>query len=227
MIQQLDQTGGPIQHFKRIGRDLIRHSYRIGGKLSKVRIAQAVELALALSFTPATCSWATTRVGWGEEADGGLVYEPISRPWIVSQLVDDIPPTDSTIQPQPAADPPSLPVNSSAAALALFRSGGMDGEAGIAAGRQAALAILGRGAGAKDGWDNEADMEDGVIEEEGSRSRRASLPNGRIVARREFRTSKAAQGTSASDAAAAELIKLFCLQEATGCASYALRERDR
>ena len=63
----------------------------------------------------------------------------------------------------------------------------MDGEAGIAAGRDAAMAVLGRGAKAGDGWDNEEDMENGVIDEEGSRSRRHSLPNGRCVSRREFR----------------------------------------
>ena len=208
LTQQLDQTGGPIQHFKRIGWDLIRHSYRIGGKLSKARIAQAVELALALSFTPATCSWASDRVGWGEDADGNLQYDPMSRPWIVSQLVGDVaaplappgvPLEPTTTEPTPtdqpatttdqpaticATSPISPPINN---ALAAFRAGAMDGEAGITAGRDAAMAVLGRGAKAGDGWDNEEDMENGVIDEEGSRSRRHSLPNGRCVSRREFR----------------------------------------
>ena len=34
VLQQLDQTGGPIQHFKSVERDLIRNMYRLRGKLS-------------------------------------------------------------------------------------------------------------------------------------------------------------------------------------------------
>jgi hypothetical protein len=226
LTQQLDQTGGPIQHLKRIGRDLIRHSYRIGGKLSKSRIAQAIELALVLSFTPATCSWATDRVGWGEDAGGNLQYNPLSRPWIISQLVDDTdaiassaiaditPPPNTAATPATAANPTphvtlltSPPTN--AMALAAFRAGEMDGEPGLKAGRAAAQAVLGRSTKEDDGWDQAEDMEDGVIEEEGSRSRRSGLPNGRCVSSREFRESKAATRTSAADAIAAEQLKTF------------------
>ena len=79
MTQDLDQTGGPIQHTKRIGRALIRNGYRVGGSLSKARIAQQVEQALVLAFTPATCRYAADRCGWGEDAEGKLTYTPLAR----------------------------------------------------------------------------------------------------------------------------------------------------
>eukprot|EP00966_Prymnesium_polylepis_P075018 1740351-Prymnesium_polylepis.1 len=72
VLQQLDQTGGPIEHFKHIERDLVRNMYRLRGKLSKARIAQTVELGITLAFTPLNCSWATTHVGWGEDEEGKL-----------------------------------------------------------------------------------------------------------------------------------------------------------
>eukprot|EP00966_Prymnesium_polylepis_P335900 7391233-Prymnesium_polylepis.1 len=84
----------------------------------------------------------------------------------------------------------------------------MDGEPGIAAGREAALAVLGRSKGEKDGWEDEEDMEE-VIEEEGSRQRRNSLPNGRIVGSAEFRAGKRSQGQAEIDAEAAKKLKAF------------------
>ena len=104
LLQDLDQRGGPIQHWKRILGALVCHSYRIHGALSRARIAQAVELAYVLSFTPAVCAYATTRVGWGEDADGMLNYDPLACPHIFSRLVDDESSVSTTIA---AAVPPS------------------------------------------------------------------------------------------------------------------------
>ena len=87
--QQCDQTGGGIQHFKRIDRDLTRHGYRIGGKLSRARVVQSVAQAVALAVTPTTCSWSTRRVGWGEDSSGKLTYTPLLRPHILALVVDD------------------------------------------------------------------------------------------------------------------------------------------
>eukprot|EP00966_Prymnesium_polylepis_P245276 5674014-Prymnesium_polylepis.1 len=82
----------------------------------------------------------------------------------------------------------------------------MDGEAGIAAGKQAALAVLGRSKAEGDGWADDEDMDE-VIDEEGSRGRRRGLPNGRLVSCKEFREGKEAQGRSVTDAAAAEQLQ--------------------
>ena len=102
---QLDQTGGPNQNFKDIASALVRHGYRVGGKLSKKRIAQQVEQALTLSFTPAVCSGATRRVGWGEDEQGHLTYAPLSDPRIVAQLVDDETPNCENASPNALASP--------------------------------------------------------------------------------------------------------------------------
>ena len=69
--------------------------------------------------------------------------------------------------------------------------------------------MLGRSKAPRDGWDDEEDMVEEVIDEEGSRARRRALPNGRLVSCKEFREAKAASSTSASDAAAAEQLKAF------------------
>ena len=218
ITQQLDQSGGPIKHTKSIATNLVRHGYRIGGALQKARIAQEVELAMTLGFTPATCSSATTHVGWGEDAHGNLTYDPLSKPHIVARLFDDesasgvdIPTavTAATTAPAVPRGPMSPPLTAGAAALAAFRSGAMDGEAGIAAGREAAQAVLGRGSGPKDGWANEEDMEDEVIPVEGSRARRNALPNGRIVGQQQFRDQKAANRLSVTEAAATEELRVF------------------
>ena len=74
----------------------------------------------------------------------------------------------------------------------------MDGEIGITAGRQAALAVLGRTKAEGHGWDDDDDMEE-VIEEEGSCARRRVLPNGRLVSCKEFREGKEKQGRSIVD----------------------------
>jgi hypothetical protein len=224
LTQQLDQTGGPIQHFKRIDRDLVRHGYRIGGKLSKARIVQAVAQAIPLSFTPAICSWSTRHVGWGQSEDGSLTYSPLSLPHIASRLVNDEVATHtvpSPVEETPmAAAVPTLVASSKAtavpsAALAAFRSGARDGAIGLEAGIETALSVLGRGPKEGDGFDNEEDMEE-TIEEEGSRRRRNALPNGRCVASTEFRAAKEAQGRSAGDAEAAEQLKLFKERRLTG-----------
>ena len=87
--QQMDQAGGPIQHQKRITGDLVCNMYRVRGKLLKARIAQCVELGIVLALTPLNCSWATEHVGWGEDSNGRLIYEPLSRPHILAEVVDD------------------------------------------------------------------------------------------------------------------------------------------
>eukprot|EP00966_Prymnesium_polylepis_P308562 7130532-Prymnesium_polylepis.1 len=210
--QQLDQSGGPIQDFKSTGADLIRNMYRLRGKLSKARIAQAVQLSITLTFTPATCSWATSHVGWEEDAEGGLVYAPLSRPRMVAECEDDESPAKASsstlVVAAAAADASSSRTPCASAALAAFRAGAMDGEPGILAGKEAALAVLGRTKGEKDGWEDEEDMEE-VIEEEGSRQRRNALPNGRIVSSAEFRSTKRSQGQAALDAEAASRLKAF------------------
>ena len=210
--QQLDQTGGPIQHCKRINGDLICNMYRVRGKLSKARIAQVVELGTVLSFTPLNCSWATEHVGWGEDSDGRLIYEPLSRPHILAEVHDDEEPAPPAATPQLPKKVSLLPpsaLSASTTALAAFRAGALDGTPGIAAGRDAALAVLGRTKALGDGWADDEDMDEEVIEEEGSRARRRALPNGRLVSCKEFRDAKAASSTSAADAAAAEQLKAF------------------
>ena len=62
----LDQTGGPNQRFKRVFSALVRHMYRTHGHLSRPRIARVVDLATVIACTPALCSHATRKVGWGE-----------------------------------------------------------------------------------------------------------------------------------------------------------------
>ena len=74
------------------------------------------------------------------------------------------------------------------------------------AGKQAALAVLGRSKAEGDGWDDEDDMEE-TIDEEGSRARCPS--NGRLVSCKEFREGKAVQTKSGVDAAAAEQLAGF------------------
>ena len=87
--QQLDQTGGPIFHAKSVLKDLVQHAYRTSpGGLSRKVIMRCVEIAVVLSHTPAVCAFATDRVGWDEDEDGGLVYAPMSRDHIVNQLVN-------------------------------------------------------------------------------------------------------------------------------------------
>ena len=212
ILQQMDQSGGPIQHLKHIERDLVRSMYRLRGKLSKARVAQTVELAITLAFTPLNCSWATKHVSWDEDSEGKLIYAPLSSARILAELVDD----ESQEQAEGGASVAILRNASqlgttpspSATALAAFKAGEMDGELGVAAARQAALAVLGRSKLEGDGWDDEEEMEE-VIEVEGSRSRRRGLPNGRLVSCQQFRESKAAQGRSASEAAALEEHQAF------------------
>eukprot|EP00966_Prymnesium_polylepis_P025538 589214-Prymnesium_polylepis.1 len=200
LTQQLDQTGGPIQHFKRVMRALLRNVYRVFGKLSRARIARAAELAYTLSFTPAICSWATEHVGWGEDEEGRLVYTPLERPHIVTRLYDD----ESTA----AAPASTFDLDSREGRLAAFHAGAFDGEAGIAAGRDAALEVLGRRPGDGDGW---SDVDpDEAIAEEGSRARRNALPAGRVMASAGFRASRVTQDRSreaADEAAKAKVYK--------------------
>jgi hypothetical protein len=229
LTAQLDQTGGPNQNFKDKAGDMIKHGYRIGGKLSKTRIAQQVELAITLSFTPAVCSHSSRRVGWGQDATGKLTYSPLSMPHIASQLVDDwegdendAPPNALPPPPRPTTVLPPTPTTTAlvaapvaltrsaepSAALVRFRAGEMDGEQGIAAGREAALAVLGRGSGPKDGWANEEDMDE-VMEEEGSAARRRALPNGQLLGHKEFREGRNSQTQSAANKEAVEKLQQF------------------
>ena len=222
--QQLDQTGGPIQNLKRVAGNLFRHTWRLNGKrLTKALVGQVVEQAIALSFTPAICSYSTRRVGWSEDENGCLVYSPLSLPHIVAQLVDDEEKEGSHAAP---AQPPAVAhvavttdgprdlmrgttTPAASTALAAFRSGQMDGAPGITAGKEAALAILGRGGREGDGFDHAEDMEEEVIGEEGSRGRRRHTRAGRILGAAEFRESKESTERSAVEADAAEKIKGF------------------
>ena len=209
LLQDLDQRGGPIQHWKRILGALVCHSYRIHGALSRARIAQAVELAYVLSFTPAVCAYATTRVGWGEDTDGKLKYDPLACPHIFSRLVDDesFASTATAVVVPPSAE--SLHTATAAERLAMFRAGALDGVPGIAAARASAREILGKGERNGDGWDNEEDMPDGTIDAAGSRARRNRNDKGSVVASASFRASRDAEGKTAADKAAADRLKLF------------------
>jgi hypothetical protein len=207
LLQDLDQTGGPIQHWNGVASDLFCHSYRIHGKLSRARIAQVVELSYVLSFSPAVCSHAAVHVGWGESDDGKLTYNPLACPHIVSKLVDDESSLSTAVVTAPAAS--FNAAASSAARLAAFRSGALDGVVGVAAARQAAREVLGNGIGDRDGWDNEEDMPDGTIEEAGSRARRNKIEKGRVTASAEFRESRDVEGKSVQDVKEKERITVF------------------
>ena len=216
LTQQLDQTGGPIQHFKRILRALLRNLYRLRGKFSRAAIARAVELAYVLSFTPAVCSWATRHVGWDEDAQGRLVYAPLSRPHILALVEDDEATPAPTAAPAPAVATTATTTTALAVLgpsredrLAAFRSGAMDGRIGVQAAKTAALEVLGRSAGDKDGW---SDAEEETINEEGSRARRNANPRGRIVGSMEFRVERGTQARSTEAKAAAERVKVFKLR---------------
>eukprot|EP00966_Prymnesium_polylepis_P104979 2431799-Prymnesium_polylepis.1 len=208
LTQQLDQRGGPIQHFKRILRALLRNLYRMRGKFSRATIARAVELAYVLSFTPAVCSWATKHVGWDEDEQGRLTYNPLGLPHIVASLEDDeAPPATAAAAAAAAATALAAPGASREQRLQAFRAGAMDGRVGVEAGRKAALEVLGRSTGDDDGW-SDVD-EDTAINEEGSRARRNALPSGRIVAGAEFRAGRASQDRSIEAKAEAERLKVF------------------
>ena len=210
--QQCDQRGGPIQHAKRILRALLRHMYRVFGKLSRARICQAVELAIVLAFTPAVCSRATEYVGWGEDSDGKLIYEPLSRPHILAVLDDD---ESASAAASAASDTPAGPVeaNSSAhgdadtrsrsAALAAFRSRPTEA---LAVAERATIVVLGQGTGANDGWDDDGD---GAIPEAGTRKRRRNVQSGQLISSKPFRDAR--HGTEAEAAAkAAEATERAC-----------------
>eukprot|EP00966_Prymnesium_polylepis_P236340 5465534-Prymnesium_polylepis.1 len=172
LLQDLDQRGGPIQHQKDILGNLICHSYRVHGALSRARICQAVELSYVLSFTPAICAYATTHVGWGEDEAGLLTYTPLECAHIVSRLVDDESSAAASTSTAVVAAPPtaeSLAVANDAERLALFKAGALDGYVGIAAARDATREILGKGTNPNDGWANAEDMPEGAIDEAGGR----------------------------------------------------------
>jgi hypothetical protein len=211
LLQDLDQRGGPIQHWKRIMTALTCHSYRQHGALSRERIAQVSEQAYVLSFTPAVCAYATLKVGWCEDAEGKLVYDPLACPHIlgvVSKLVDDESTASTAVVVAPATAE-SLQTADAAQRLAMFRAGALDGVVGIAAARASAREILGKGEKPGDGWDNENDMPDGVIESAGSRTRRNRNEKGSVVASASFRADKAVDGKTAADKAVADRLKLF------------------
>jgi hypothetical protein len=206
LLQDCDQRGGPIQHFKRIGGDLLCHSYRVHGSLSRARISQCVELSYVLSYTPAVCAYATVRVGWGEDTDGNLTYEPLAYQHIVSKLVDDESASSSSTTTLAPAD---WAASSSSERLALFKAGALDGHVGIAAAREAMRETLGKGTRPEDGWANEEDMPDGTFGEAGSRSRRNRNDQGGIMASAQYRANVAIGGKTTADKEAAARIAVF------------------
>jgi hypothetical protein len=201
LLQDLDQRGGPIQHEKGVLGDLVCHSYRIHGSLSRARIAQCVELAYVLSFTPAICAYATTRVGWDEDANGRLVYNPFACPHIVAKLVEDETVVTEVVQPVQPEQFESA--TTGAGRLALFRAGALDGLVGVSSAREAAREVLGKGAQPGDGWDNEEDMAGGVINEAGGRARRNRNEKGGIMSTQTYRDAQMAEGKTAEDKEAA------------------------
>ena len=202
LLQDLDQRGGPIQHAKAVIGNLVCHSYRIHGTLSRARIAQCIELGYVLSFTPAVCAHATTRVGWAEAANGWLIYDPFACPHIVSRLVDDEADKDTVV----AA---SVPQGPGAAKLAAFRAGDLNGLVGVASAREAAREVLGKGARPGDGWDNDEDMPDGVVGEAGGRARRNKNEKGGIMTSQAYRDAQMAEGKTAEEKAAAARVAIF------------------
>ena len=75
-LQQMDQRGGPIQHANRVARALLRR-YARAGSVGNAEIMRIIEMSVAASHTPAVCTFATTKVGWHEDEDGELSYDPI------------------------------------------------------------------------------------------------------------------------------------------------------
>jgi hypothetical protein len=75
-LQQMDQRGGPIQHANRVARALLRR-YARAGPVGNAEIMRIIEMSVAASHTPAVCTFATTKVGWHEDDDGELSYDPI------------------------------------------------------------------------------------------------------------------------------------------------------
>eukprot|EP00966_Prymnesium_polylepis_P230081 5323932-Prymnesium_polylepis.1 len=148
LLQDLDQRGGPIQHDKRILGDLVCHSYRVHGSLSRARIAQAVELAHTLVLTGRL---------WVRDGARRL------------GLVDDESSTSTAVIVPPPATVESLALASAPERLALFRAGALDGAVGIAAAREATREVLGKGVDPSDGWNNPEDMPDGIVPEAGGR----------------------------------------------------------
>ena len=77
-LQHMDQRGGPIQHANRYARALIRRENRARGEIPIPAMLRIIEIAVAASHTPKIFSYAARRVGWCEDANGKLAYDPMA-----------------------------------------------------------------------------------------------------------------------------------------------------
>ena len=76
-LQHMDQRGGPIQHANAFLRPLVRREQRSKGTIDESGMMRIIEIAVAASHTPKIFSYASRRVGWGEDASGKLCYDPM------------------------------------------------------------------------------------------------------------------------------------------------------
>ena len=77
-LQHMDQRGGPIQHANRYARALIRRENRARGEITIPAMLRIIEISVAASHTPKIFSYATRRVGWYEDENGRLAYDPMA-----------------------------------------------------------------------------------------------------------------------------------------------------
>ena len=125
-LQHMDQRGGPIQHANRLLRTLIRREQRARGDVETARLMRLVEMAVAASHTPKIFSYASRRVGWHEDENGKLCYDPMAtcdKSVLTAYVPPPLPPsnaasssaaepsgaTSSSTAIQPAVSVPSLP----------------------------------------------------------------------------------------------------------------------
>ena len=200
LTAKLDQRGGANQQLKTIATDLLCHSYRMHGSLSRARIAQVMELAVTLANTPAVSAYTAERVGWQEDERGYLEYRPLSRPHILAALTDD----ENAQSRATNAIANAHPAGSREARLLAFKQGQTDE---LQAAQNAFANVFGKGRREQDGWSN--GEEDDTLPEAGSRQRRNALPAGRIVAHESFRAAKADQKASKQKALVDATLKQF------------------
>lgn len=173
----------------------MRHMYRQHRKLSRARICQAVELAVALSHTPACCAFASRRVGWGEDDNGNLVYTPLERENITSFLVDD-----ENQQPGQVHGSQSIR-HQREQRLHMFMH---NQSAAMTAAKEATAAVFGQGSQERDGW---ASAPSDAFGEAGSTQRRRGVPQGQIISSQQFRDSRKQQQEKAEIAALSALVQ--------------------
>jgi len=77
-LQHMDQRGGPIQHANRYARALIRREHRARGEITIPAMLRIIEISVAASHTPKIFSYASRRVGWYEDENGKLAYNPMA-----------------------------------------------------------------------------------------------------------------------------------------------------